>query len=88
MKHKLTKHIGVDVCFTGSHCQQKTIALQHVSSKMQVADSFTKAQQENNIVSTYSNSMLQILRFHLEFEGGVKAHNGPYYYAYIYSTKS
>jgi hypothetical protein len=55
---------------------------------MQVADSFTKAQQENNIVSTYSNSMLQILRFHLEFEGGVKAHNGPYYYAYIYSTKS
>jgi hypothetical protein len=47
-----------------------------------------KHKQENNIVSTCSNSMLQILRFHLEFEGGVKAHNGPYYCAYIYYNKS
>jgi hypothetical protein len=44
VKHELTKHIGVDVFFTRSHCQQKTIALQHVPSEMQVADFFTKAQ--------------------------------------------
>jgi hypothetical protein len=44
VKHQLTKHIGVDVFFTRSHCQQKTIALQHVSSEMQVTDFFTKAQ--------------------------------------------
>jgi hypothetical protein len=44
VKHELTKHIGVDVFFTRSHCQQKTITLQHVLSEMQVADFFTKAQ--------------------------------------------
>jgi hypothetical protein len=44
VKHELTKHIGVDVFFTRSHCQQKTIVLQHVSSEMQVTDFFTKAQ--------------------------------------------
>jgi hypothetical protein len=31
--------------------------------------------------------MLQILRFHLEFEGGVKAHMAHISCAYIYSTK-
>jgi hypothetical protein len=44
VKHELTKHIGVDVFFARPHCQQKTIALPHVPSKMQVADFFTKAQ--------------------------------------------
>jgi hypothetical protein len=44
VKREPTKNISVDVFFTGSHCQQKTIALQHVSSDMQVAHFFTKAQ--------------------------------------------
>jgi hypothetical protein len=44
VKQKLTKHIGVDVSFTWSHCHQKTINLQYVSSELQLADFFTKAQ--------------------------------------------
>jgi hypothetical protein len=44
VKQKLTKHIGVDVSFTRSHCLQKTINLQYVSSELQLADFFTKAQ--------------------------------------------
>jgi hypothetical protein len=44
MKHELVKHIGVDVSFTRSHCHQKTIDLQYVPSKLQLADFFTKAQ--------------------------------------------
>jgi hypothetical protein len=44
VKHELTKHIGVDVFFTRSHCQQKIVILQHVPSEMQVANFFTKAQ--------------------------------------------
>jgi hypothetical protein len=44
MKHKLTKHIGVDASFTRSHCQQKTIDHQYVRSKSQLADFFTKVQ--------------------------------------------
>ena len=44
VKHELTKHIGVDAFFTRSHCHQKTIALQYVSSELQLADFFTKAQ--------------------------------------------
>jgi hypothetical protein len=44
VKHKLVKHIGVDVSFTRSNCHQKTIDLQYVPSELQVADFFTKAQ--------------------------------------------
>jgi hypothetical protein len=44
VKHELVKHIDVDVSFTWSHCHQKTIDLQYVPSKLQVADFFTKAQ--------------------------------------------
>ena len=33
VKHELTKHIGVDAAFTRSHCHQKTIALEYVSSE-------------------------------------------------------
>ena len=33
VKHELTKHIGVDASFTRSHCHQKTIALEYVSSE-------------------------------------------------------
>jgi hypothetical protein len=44
VKHKLTKHIGVNVSFTRSHCHQKTINLQYVSSELQLTDFFTKAQ--------------------------------------------
>ena len=44
VKHELTKHIGVDASFTRSHCHQKTIALEYVSSEQQLADFFTKAQ--------------------------------------------
>jgi len=44
VKHEFTKHIGVDASFTRSHCQQKTIDLQYVTSELQLADFFTKAQ--------------------------------------------
>jgi hypothetical protein len=44
VKRELTKHIGVDVSFTRSHCHQKTIDLQYVPSELQLADFFTKAQ--------------------------------------------
>jgi hypothetical protein len=44
MKHELTKHIGVDVFFTRSHCHQKIISLQYVPSELQLATFFTKAQ--------------------------------------------
>ena len=44
VKHELTKHIGVDASFIQSHCQQSTIDLKYVSSKIQVADFFTKGQ--------------------------------------------
>jgi len=43
-KHEFTKHIGVDASFIQSHCQQSTIDLKYVSSKIQVADFFTKGQ--------------------------------------------
>jgi hypothetical protein len=49
VKRELTKHIGVDVSFTRSHCHQKTIDLQYVPSKLQLADFFTKAQTRHNI---------------------------------------
>jgi hypothetical protein len=44
VKQKLTKHISVDVSFTRSHYHQKIINLQYVSSELQLADFFTKAQ--------------------------------------------
>ena len=31
--HELTKHIGIDASFTRSHCHQKTITLEYVSSE-------------------------------------------------------
>ena len=70
VKHELTKHIGVDASFTRSHCHQKTIALQYVPSELQVADFFTKAQTREQHRLHSVNSMLQIVRFHIEFEGG------------------
>nr|ADB85425.1 putative retrotransposon protein [Phyllostachys edulis] len=44
VKHKLTKHIGVDASFTRSHCQQSTIVLKYVPSELEVTYFFTKAQ--------------------------------------------
>jgi hypothetical protein len=44
VKRELTKHIGVDVSFTRSHCHQKTIDLQYVPSELQLANFFAKAQ--------------------------------------------
>jgi hypothetical protein len=44
VKHKLTKHVGVDASFTRFHCHHHTIDLQYVPSELQVADFFTKAQ--------------------------------------------
>jgi hypothetical protein len=48
IKHELTKHIGVDASFVRSHCQQSTIDLKYVSSELQVADFFTKAQTKEH----------------------------------------
>jgi hypothetical protein len=72
VKHELTKHIGVDASFIRSHCHKKTITLQYMPSELQVADFFTKAQTREQHRLHSSNSMLQILHFDLEFEGGVK----------------
>jgi hypothetical protein len=46
MKHELTKNIGVDAFFTQSHCHQHTIHLQYVTSKLQLANFFTKVQTQ------------------------------------------
>jgi hypothetical protein len=40
VKHKLTKHIGVDAFYT----RAQVITLQYVPSELQLADFFTKAQ--------------------------------------------
>jgi hypothetical protein len=44
VKHGLTKHIGVDAHFTRSQIQDGVVALQYVSSELQLADFFTKTQ--------------------------------------------
>jgi hypothetical protein len=44
IKHELTKHIGVDASFIRFHCQQSTIALKYIFSKLQLTDFFTKTQ--------------------------------------------
>jgi hypothetical protein len=43
IKHELTKHIGVDAHFTRSQVQDGVVALQYVSSKLQLADFFMEA---------------------------------------------
>jgi hypothetical protein len=43
VKHKLTKHIGVDAHFTRSQVQDGVVALQYVPSEFQLTDFFTKA---------------------------------------------
>jgi hypothetical protein len=43
VKHKLTKHIGVDAFYTRAQVQAQVIALQYVPSELQLADFFTKA---------------------------------------------
>jgi hypothetical protein len=42
LKHKLTKHVGVDTHFTRSQVQDGVVALQYVLSEVQLADFFTK----------------------------------------------
>jgi hypothetical protein len=44
VKHELTKHIGVDAHFTRSQIQDAIIALQYVSSELQLTYFFTKPQ--------------------------------------------
>ena len=44
VKHELTKHIGVDASFVRASVQDQIIALQFVSSELQLADFFAKAQ--------------------------------------------
>jgi hypothetical protein len=44
IKHKFTKHVGVDAHFTRSQVQDDVVALQYVPSELQLADFFTKAQ--------------------------------------------
>jgi hypothetical protein len=42
IKHELTKHVGVDAHFTRSQIQDGVVALQYVSSELQLTDFFTK----------------------------------------------
>jgi hypothetical protein len=44
VKHELTKHIVVDAHFTRSYVQDGVIALQYVSSELQLTYFFTKTQ--------------------------------------------
>jgi hypothetical protein len=44
VKHELTKHVGVDTHFTRSHIQDGVVALQYVTSELQLSDFFMKAQ--------------------------------------------
>jgi hypothetical protein len=44
VKHELTKNVGVDAHFTRSQLQNGVVALQYVSSELQLVDFFTKAQ--------------------------------------------
>jgi hypothetical protein len=44
IKHELTKHIGVDAHFKLSQVLDSVVALQYVSSELQLVDFFTKAQ--------------------------------------------
>ena len=44
VKHKLTKHIGVDAHFVRVAVQDQTLAFHYVPSELQLADFFTKAQ--------------------------------------------
>jgi hypothetical protein len=43
VKHKLTKYVDVDAHFTRSQVQDGVVALQYVSSELQLADFFMKA---------------------------------------------
>jgi hypothetical protein len=57
VKHELTKHIGVDAFYTRAQVQTQVIALQYVTSELQLADFFTKAQtraQHDFLVSKLS----------------------------------
>ena len=44
VKHKLTKHIGVDASYMRIQVQDQVVALQYVPSEVQLADFFIKAQ--------------------------------------------
>jgi hypothetical protein len=44
VKHELTKHIGIDAFYTRASVQDQVIALHYVTSELQLADFFTKAQ--------------------------------------------
>jgi hypothetical protein len=44
IKYEFTKHVGVDAHFTRSQIQGGVVALQYVSSELQLIDFFTKAQ--------------------------------------------
>jgi hypothetical protein len=52
----------------------RSLGLQYVPSESQLADFFTKAQTRAHHFHLITTS-LQILAFHLEFHGGVKAHS-------------
>jgi hypothetical protein len=43
IKHKLTKHIGVDAHFTRSQVHDGIVAIQYVPSGLQLTNFFTKA---------------------------------------------
>jgi hypothetical protein len=44
VKHKLTKHIGVDASFVCADVQDQVLALHYVPSELQLVDFFIKAQ--------------------------------------------
>jgi hypothetical protein len=43
VKHKFTKHIGVDASYIRSQVHDQVVSLHHVPSEVQLADFFTKA---------------------------------------------
>jgi hypothetical protein len=67
VKHKLTKHVGVDARFIRSHVQDGVVALQYVPSELQLWIFSRRLRLALIINFTYPNSVLLI---HHEFERG------------------
>jgi hypothetical protein len=57
VKHELTKHVGVDCFYVRSAVQDKIIALQYVTSEIQLADLLTKAHTRAQHCFFFPNSM-------------------------------
>ncbi|WVZ59057.1 hypothetical protein U9M48_009261 [Paspalum notatum var. saurae] len=61
VKHKLTKHIGVDAYYTRAQVQDGVVTLRYVPSELQLADFLTKAQTRDQHCFYLSKLSEQVL---------------------------